>query len=168
MTTTPPCARGVVVYRWTSCTPSPAVAARAVLRRVLARLHLPEDTVSDCVLAASELVANATEHACGPYELRLRRTRAEYICEVRDGDSEIPDLPAFPATSPFAPVEAARGGGLDALCALLSERGRGLQIVNELARGAWGMRSDSPNGKFVWFAFSAQANRSSRPSSTIE
>lgn len=148
-----------VLLRWTSCTPNPAARARATLRRILTELQLPAETVSDGVLVVSELAANATEHACGPYELRLRRARAEYICEVRDGDPEIPDLPAFPVAAPFAPAEADRGGGLDALCALLSERGRGLQIVNEVTRGAWGVRCDGESGKAVWFVLPCPRSR---------
>jgi anti-sigma regulatory factor (Ser/Thr protein kinase) len=165
MTTTPPRAPSVVVYRWSSCTPSPTTAARAAFHRVLVQLQLPGETISDGVLTVSELVANATEHACGPYELRLRRAAAEYICEVHDGDPEIPDLPAFPVAAPFAPADTDRGGGLDALCALLSERGRGLQIVNELTHGAWGMSRTDSTGKMVWFALPlprAMCSRSAR------
>ncbi|WP_413470720.1 ATP-binding protein [Streptomyces sp. C8S0] len=70
------------------------------------------------VLAASELVANATEHAVGPYEIRLRRTTAEVLCEVEDHDPRIPEL-SFPAAAPYAPWTPTAGWS-EALCALLT------------------------------------------------
>ncbi|MBC9719368.1 hypothetical protein H9Y04_43350 [Streptomyces sp. TRM66268-LWL] len=54
MSPAPVWAGNAVVYRWTSCTPNPAAAARAVLRRSLTRLRLPADAVSDAVLVVSE------------------------------------------------------------------------------------------------------------------
>ncbi|WP_329462072.1 ATP-binding protein [Streptomyces sp. NBC_01431] len=140
-----------VVWRWTNCTPSPTTRARAALRCALDQLGYEGEVISDAVLAVSELVANATEHAVGPYEMRLRSTAAEVICEIWDCDPRVPELPAFPAAAPFAPVEEGRGGGLDALCALLSERGRGLLIVNELTKGAWGFRREA-RSKAAWLA----------------
>ncbi|MBT2509848.1 ATP-binding protein [Streptomyces sp. ISL-98] len=125
----------MVVCRWTSCTPDAPARARAELRRVLAQLGLSGEDISDAVLAVSELVANATEHAPGPYEMRLRRTAAEYICEIEDGDPRIPAIPAFPSAAPFEADPEGRGGGIDALLKLLAERGRGLRIVDELTGG---------------------------------
>ncbi|MFC7305132.1 ATP-binding protein [Streptomyces monticola] len=151
MTTTPPCDRVVATYRWLSCDRAATGHARAVVRRSLLRLGCTEDTVDDAVLAVSELIANACEHAIGPYELRVRLASKEIICEVRDGDPCIPDIPAFPSTAPFSPAEEARGGGLEALCAVLTERGRGLHIVHELTRGAWGMERVR-GGKSAWLA----------------
>ncbi|MGW7002623.1 ATP-binding protein [Streptomyces sp. NPDC054933] len=140
---------------WTGCTPGPASRARAALRRSLAASELSGEAISDLVLAASELVANATEHAAGPYELWLRRTTAELICEVHDNDPRMPQLPPVPAAAPFAPNSRARGGGLEGLCALLSERGRGLQIVDHLTKGCWGFRVG--NGKKIaWAAIQAE------------
>ena len=122
-----------VVWRWSGCTPGSAALARGALRCALDQLGCRGEVISDVVLAGSELVANATEHAVGPYELRLRRTPAEIICEVADQDPKvIPDIPQFPKEAPFAPDPAGRGGGLDALCGLLKERGRGLRIVDHL------------------------------------
>ncbi|MEV0599856.1 ATP-binding protein [Streptomyces sp. NPDC050315] len=140
-----------VVWRWTSCTPDGAARARAALRCALDQLGCDGEVISDAVLAVSELVANAVEHAVGPYELRLRRTATEIICEVEDHDPRLPDIPALPATPPFSPTEEGRGGGLEALCTLLSERGRGLHIVDELAKGAWGFRSEQET-KGAWLA----------------
>ncbi|WP_344396302.1 ATP-binding protein [Streptomyces vastus] len=121
----------------------------------LDQLGYDGDVISDAVLAVSEFVANATEHAVGPYELRLRRTATEVICEVEDHDPRIPEVPAPPATAPYAPAEEDRGGGLEALCALLTERGRGLHIVHELTKGAWGFRSQKRT-KTAWLALPAE------------
>jgi anti-sigma regulatory factor (Ser/Thr protein kinase) len=141
----------VVVWRWTSCTQNAPSHVRAALRRALAQLGYEGEAISDVVLAVSELAANADEHAVGPYELRLRRTAGECICEVVDHDPRIPEIPSLPQGAPFAPVESDRGGGIDALCALLAERGRGLQIVHELTKGAWGFRRQRGT-KVAWVA----------------
>ena len=145
-----------VVWRWTNCSPSPTTRARTALRCALDQLGYEGEAISDAVLAASELVANATEHAVGPYEMCLRSTATEIICEIWDCDPRIPELPAFPAVAPFTPVEEDRGGGLDALCALLAERGRGLLIVNELTKGAWGFRREA-RSKAAWLAIPLNA-----------
>ncbi|MGW7412252.1 ATP-binding protein [Streptomyces sp. NPDC054863] len=142
----------VVLFLWNACTPNAVSQARTVLRRVLAQLGCEGAAISDAVLAASELVANATEHAVGPYELRLRRTAAELLCEVQDGDPQIPEIPSFPAVAPFEPDPEARGGGLDTLLELLAERGRGMRIVYQLTQGAWGFRCDAGGAavKVTW------------------
>ncbi|MEV0093706.1 ATP-binding protein [Streptomyces sp. NPDC050738] len=141
-----------VVWRWTSCTPEGPARARAALRCALDRLGYDGEVMSDAVLAVSELIANATEHAVGPYEMRVRRTTGAVICEIEDHDPRIPTMPDFPAAAPFTPVEEDRGGGLDALVALLSERGRGFHIVHELSHGAWGFTRRSAATKFSWLA----------------
>ncbi|MGW3952885.1 ATP-binding protein [Streptomyces sp. NPDC004752] len=140
-----------VLWRWTSYTPDAPAQARATLRCALDQLGFGGEAISDAVLAVSELAANATQHAVGPYELRLRRTAAGVICEVEDHDPRIPEVPAFPATAPYAPARENRGGGLEALCAVLSESGRGLHIVHELTKGAWGFRGREKT-KTAWFA----------------
>ena len=144
--------KSTVLCTWTSCTPNPASMARAALRQVLGQMGFPGELISDLVLAVSEAVANASVHAVGPYELRLRCTAAEIICEVHDGDPRIPQIPDFRAAPEFVPQDAHRGGGLDALCAVLSERGRGLCLVHELTNGAWGFRSGK-RSKVLWLAW---------------
>ncbi|WP_431954181.1 ATP-binding protein, partial [Actinacidiphila sp. bgisy167] len=73
MTTHPdPTASADILWRWTSCTPNAPAQARTALRCALDQLGYGGEVISDAVLAVSELVANATEHAVGPYELRLR------------------------------------------------------------------------------------------------
>ncbi|WP_432068065.1 ATP-binding protein [Streptomyces sp. C10-9-1] len=148
-----------VVWRWTSCAPDAPAQARTALRCALVELDFDCEVISDAVLAVSELVTNATRYAPGPYEMRLRRTATEVICEVEDHNPRIPEIPDFPAEAPYAPSEENRGGGLDALCALLSERGRGLHIVHELTNGAWGFYSQAST-KIVWFALPCTRGRS--------
>ncbi|MGW1528442.1 ATP-binding protein [Streptomyces sp. NPDC002159] len=139
-----------VLWRWTSCIPDVPAQARAALRCALDQLGFESEVINDAVLAVSEFVTNATQHAVGPYEMRLRRTAAEVICEVEDHDPRIPEIPAFPAMAPYAPAAQNRGGGLAALYMLLSERGRGLHIVHELTKGAWGFHSQKRT-KTAWF-----------------
>lgn len=138
---------------WTDCAPNPAARSRRALHIALVLWGLATETINDAVLATSELVANATEHAIGPYELWLCRTGARLICEVHDHDPRIPELPAFPSTAPFLPDPQSRGGGLEALCFLLSERGRGLQIVDHLSKGCWGFDLLDDGKKVAWVAF---------------
>ncbi|MEU6485968.1 ATP-binding protein [Streptomyces sp. NPDC046887] len=128
MISAPSAALGLV-YRWTDHTLHPTGEARAVLRRVLKDLGLSGDLVSGGVLAVSELVANAHEHACGPYEMYVRSAAGRYICEIHDGDPLLPAGLYSGATSP-SDAEPAEGPGR-----VLVERGRGLRIVNELAQG---------------------------------
>ncbi|MYT30921.1 MULTISPECIES: ATP-binding protein [unclassified Streptomyces] len=140
-----------VLWRWTRETPHAAKRARAALSCALDELGYGGEAVVDAVLAASELIANALEHAPGPYEMRLRFTAADLICEVVDRDPRIPAVPGFPATAPFEPAPEKRGGGIDALLEVLSERGRGLHIVNQLTCGAWGFVSRRREGvKVAW------------------
>ncbi|MEV0112541.1 ATP-binding protein [Streptomyces sp. NPDC050844] len=128
------------MYRWERGVENPVRLARAVLHAELVRLKISDEAAEDAVLAVSELVANAAEHACGPYALCLRRTAQELICEVHDGSRQMPVVGAVASSVPFEPEETGRGGGLDELLAVLSERGRGLGIVHYLSRGRWGVR----------------------------
>ncbi|WP_233521691.1 ATP-binding protein [Streptomyces triticagri] len=130
-----------IVSQWSTPSPDVPRRARAALYEVLERYGCDDETTTDLVLAAHELIANANEHAVGPYEVRVRRTSRQIVCEVDDHSPRIPDIPVLPASGLFLPVESGRGGGLDALCELLSERGRGLHIVDELSNGVWGFRS---------------------------
>jgi len=92
------------------------------------------DLSGDTELLASELVANAVEHANGQsIDFVLRRLadadgQAAVTCEVSDSS---PILPRAREASPDA------------------ERGRGLAIVTALA-SASGVRA-SPAGKTTWF-----------------
>ncbi|MDW4910281.1 ATP-binding protein [Streptomyces sp. ADMS] len=133
-----------LVYRWTDHTINPTGEARAVLRRVLKDLGLSGNVISDGVLAVSELVANAHEHARGPYEVHVRAAAGRYICEIHDGNPLLPtDLYLAAVPSPEATAAEAASG-------LLTERGRGLHIVNELTQGQWGFQVTNCGTKAAW------------------
>lgn len=143
--------RGTVIYQWNDGTSAPAAGARAALGEALAEIGVRGEAREDAQLALSELVSNAAEHACGPYEVRLRAAAAEWICEVEDGDVHVPQLPERQAAAPFQAQVQNRGRGLEALLDMLGERGRGLQIVDHLTCGLWGFRR-SKAAKVAWFA----------------
>ncbi|MFI1338263.1 ATP-binding protein [Streptomyces sp. NPDC020845] len=138
------------LYKWTSGTPGYGSSARRALRLALERAGLSAEVVGNAVLAASELVANATEHATGPYLMALRHTGAQLMCEIHDRD---PRIPAFPAVAPLAAGPDAHGGGWGEPGEELPERGRGLHIVDQLTAGEWGFRLADDGGKIAWMAF---------------
>lgn len=139
----------VVLWRWTGYTPEAAIRARTALFCALDQLGYDADLIDDIVIAVSELVANAIEHAVGPYEMRLRMAGEEVICEVDDHDPRLPKVPPFIVGPMCEAKEQHRGGGLEALASTLAERGRGLRIVHVLTKGAWGFRVSGPT-KTAW------------------
>ncbi|MGH4029358.1 ATP-binding protein [Actinomycetota bacterium Odt1-20B] len=140
-----------VLWMWTQSTPDTVPRARKALRCALDQLGCNDEVISDSLIVASELITNAVEHAPGPYELRLRRTESVLICEVVDGDPQIPDVVVHPAVDLFEPPPEARGGGSTALLKVLSEGGRGLQVVDQLTCGAWGFKARRCDGsKTAW------------------
>lgn len=141
-----------VLWRWTNSTPDAAAKARVALRCALEQLDYESEVIQDLVIAVSELVANATEHAVGPYEMRLRRTDSGMACEVEDRDPRIPGIPALRSDAPLR-LET-DDDNLEGLCSLLSERGRGLHIVNVLTKGLWGFRTGTTT-KTAWLALPA-------------
>jgi hypothetical protein len=60
-------------------------------------LNLNDDVVDDVLLTASELVANATEHATGPYELWPLSDGSEYVLECHDSSPDLPPTPGQPS-----------------------------------------------------------------------
>ena len=107
-----------------------APQARAVVRQALAAWGI-SDPDRDGELLASEVVANAAEHAGGPIRLAVRRDPDRptgITCEVTDASPAVP-----------RPREAGPG----------EERGRGLAIVSALAAYS-GLRA-SEAGKTTWF-----------------
>ena len=100
--------------------------ARRLARRALSRWGL-EDLTDSVELLVSEVVTNAVRYASRPITLRLLRTDV-LRCEVGD---DVPQLPR---------LRQAR---------LTDEGGRGLYLVNRLAR-RWGATRLS-TGKVVWF-----------------
>jgi serine phosphatase RsbU (regulator of sigma subunit)/anti-sigma regulatory factor (Ser/Thr protein kinase) len=99
--------------------------ARMLVRRRLRRWGLAE-LIPTAELLASELVTNAVRYAQGPIALRLVR-EGGLVCEVFDDSAALPRL---------------RHAGDE------DERGRGLQVVSQLAQH-WGARR-TPSGKVVW------------------
>jgi anti-sigma regulatory factor (Ser/Thr protein kinase) len=113
--------------------PASAQQARSAVRQTLARWGM-DHLSGDAELLASELVANAAEHADGtPIGLALRRhaepsERPGITCEITDSS------PAIPRRTEPGPD---------------SERGRGLAIVDALAQSS-GIQA-SRAGKTSWF-----------------
>ncbi|EKX66220.1 ATP-binding protein [Streptomyces ipomoeae] len=145
-----------LVYRWTDHTINPPGEARSILRRVLKELGLSDDVISDGVLAVSELVANAHEHACGPYEVHLRSVAGRYICEIHDGK------PLLPTGLYLAAVASPEATASEAVSGLLTERGWGLHIVNELTQGQWGFQVTDWGTKAAWVVL-AEASAARKP-----
>jgi anti-sigma regulatory factor (Ser/Thr protein kinase) len=83
----------------------------------------------DAALLTSEVVTNAVRHAPpGAITVRAERDGDQFVVQVLDGSLQEPRiLPADP----------------------WSERGRGMALVNALARD-WGV-VPHPSGKVVWF-----------------
>jgi serine phosphatase RsbU (regulator of sigma subunit) len=99
--------------------------ARMLVRRRLRRWGLAE-LIPTTELLASELVTNAVRYAQGSIALRLVR-EGGLVCEVLDDSAALPRL---------------RHAGDE------DERGRGLQVVSQLAQH-WGARR-TMSGKVVW------------------
>jgi signal transduction histidine kinase/DNA-binding response OmpR family regulator/serine phosphatase RsbU (regulator of sigma subunit)/anti-sigma regulatory factor (Ser/Thr protein kinase) len=121
----------------------PAVSnARRVVLDTLTEWQVPEETIDEVVLMASELVTNAFLHGRPPIDLRLRVNRGEVTFEVQDR----------------APYRPRRRRAQDD-----DENGRGLQIVSILAN-RWGSRATG-TGKSVWctLAFSTKDESSNGP-----
>ncbi|HEY7142932.1 MAG TPA: ATP-binding protein [Streptosporangiaceae bacterium] len=120
--------------------------ARSTIRQALADWGM-DHLSDDAELLASELVANAAEHGDGtPIGLTLRRhaepgEQPGVTCEVTDA-------------SPAMPRRTEPGPG--------TERGRGLAIVDALARSS-GVRA-SQVGKTSWFTLTLtdRAHRAAR------
>jgi len=103
-----------------------ASRARSLIRRPLRRWGLAE-LQPTAELLVSELVTNAVRYAQGKIGLRLILERG-LVCEVLDESAALPRL-RHPDDS--------------------DERGRGLQVVSQLAQ-RWGARRAAA-GKIVWF-----------------
>jgi serine phosphatase RsbU (regulator of sigma subunit)/anti-sigma regulatory factor (Ser/Thr protein kinase) len=99
--------------------------ARVLIRRPLRRWGLVE-LIPTTELLVSELVTNAVRYAQGKIGLRLI-LEGGLVCEVQDGSAALPRI---------------RHPGDE------DERGRGLQVVSQMAQ-RWGARR-TPSGKVVW------------------
>ena len=105
-------------------------AARAFLVRLLDGWGIADDVIDDAALLTSELMANAVEHGAGDLNLKI---------EVNDGLLHVAvhdEADGIPKASPADPTSTA---------------GRGLWIVESVARD-WGSDSSGEEpGKTVWF-----------------
>lgn len=91
--------------------------------------------LTECAeLGVSELVTNALLHGDPPLSVRVRGTWEHPRVEVRDGSTEVPQMPSDDPSDEDA---------------LLLTFGRGLAIVARCA-AAWGVEVE-PDGKVVWF-----------------
>jgi anti-sigma regulatory factor (Ser/Thr protein kinase) len=140
-----PAGRAVIRTQLASALTAPG-QARVAVRRALASWDL-DALAPDAELLASELVANAAEHAGGrPINLTIRQHQTRsglrgVECEVTDRSRSLPQP---------------RAADQD------SERGRGLAIVATLATSN-GVTL-RPNGKTTWFTLtSPRAGPESEP-----
>ncbi|GLZ08198.1 hypothetical protein Acsp03_56640 [Actinomadura sp. NBRC 104412] len=107
---------------------------RMLMGSWLTKTHVPGPVVEDVQLAASELITNACQHAPAGTKVRLRiRAGAGWVgLGVWDASPQVPKAKPDPL------VALADGDNLDAVLAVLSaddvEHGRGLAIVNQVAR----------------------------------
>ncbi|MCX5535737.1 ATP-binding protein [Streptomyces sp. NBC_00006] len=148
----PPHDATVTLHSWSDGDSHAPSDARRALQAALTEMNIIGEPADDVTLAVGELIANAVEHATGPYTLNLRRAGGDVLCEVHDTSQCLPRLRVTqPLGELFAPCEEGRGGGLDAISEILAERGRGLRIVDELSGGCWGARQ-TDSGKCCWMA----------------
>jgi anti-sigma regulatory factor (Ser/Thr protein kinase) len=105
-------------------------AARAFLVRLLDGWGVSEDHIDDAALLTSELMANAVEHGSGDVRLRIEVNDGLLQVRVHDDADGVPEANQADPGSPG---------------------GRGLWIVQSVARD-WGSDSeDDGSGKTVWF-----------------
>jgi hypothetical protein len=90
--------------------------------------------VDDVQLVASELAANAVQHARTPFKVILERADEEVLLSVQDG-------------SPSPPAHLASD--------CLDTAGRGVSIVDLVSRD-WGVTDGPGEGKSVWASFAAR------------
>jgi anti-sigma regulatory factor (Ser/Thr protein kinase) len=107
--------------------PGASAAARRLVTRACTDWELP-DLVADAALVASELVANAVEHACTEVLVLIRRESGGVRIEVCDDDSGMPCMPEHDG--------------------VLHRRGRGMRLVETVSR-SWGAEPTA-TGKVVW------------------
>lgn len=133
--------------------PRAAGRVRVVLRDVFRELTVADETASDGVVMASELVTNALTHAPAPYAFDVCAhtgplpgdadgkdadggTGSWLLCEMSDGG---PPVPLFDRAEAAVRTDPLAAGG------------RGLPLVRRLSAGRCGIRALGP-GKAVWFA----------------
>lgn len=101
---------------------------------------ITDDEVEDIQLIVTELVSNAFDHGTRPYALRLHRSSAQCFVRVEVDDAS-PELPVL-GTSRLGEF-----------------RGRGMIIVDQLAKN-WGVTQHADTGhKTVWAAITCEGRR---------
>ncbi|HEU5161109.1 MAG TPA: ATP-binding protein [Streptosporangiaceae bacterium] len=127
-------------------------AARAIVRRTLTAMGVPDDDVADAVVCVSELSTNAITHAPGGH-LPAPPVAPE-LWVYRRGQEGRPQLVVAVFDALCRWRERPAGG-----CDELAEGGRGLDIVNALAGGRSGWHLTRSRlgarrvpGKACWFA----------------
>ena len=126
-------------------------ALRQEVRAYLRRHAEPGSELGDAELVLEELVGNAVRHAGGPVWVSLSWRELSPTVRVLDLGPGFD--PALLGAVRAAPLD--RGGAAEGLedvdPFLLAESGRGLFLVNALAR-SWGTTPDPAGaGKTVWF-----------------
>jgi len=96
--------------------------------------HRLSHLVDDVQLVASELAANAVQHARTPFKVILERANESVLLSVQDGS---PSPPAYLAAD------------------RLDTAGRGVSIV-DLVSHDWGVTDGPGEGKSVWASFAAR------------
>ncbi|MFJ2034127.1 ATP-binding protein [Streptosporangium sp. NPDC087985] len=136
--------------------------ARTLVREVLSKAGAGDEEINDAETAIAELAANAEEHACGPFELRIVSLGGQPAwCEIADGDRDLDGIPAI--------LDRLRACGDEPGLSLFAEHGRGLLLVHLLSGGrcqAYQTRmcATGTPGKAVGFALPAKTSpRSSAP-----
>lgn len=111
-----------------TATPRALSAARLDARALCHRHHVEAGRADDFVLVVSELVGNALQHGRAPSRYDVSLDAGDLLVTVDDARPEGPGRPASAATD--------------------AERGRGLALVEALAR-LWGWLPTA-SGKRVW------------------
>ncbi|OLR94696.1 hypothetical protein BJP25_10275 [Actinokineospora bangkokensis] len=119
---------------------SSVAEARDFVAAALASWSVARGPAGDIVLAVSELVTNAVEHGCGEVDVQVTQVGDRVRLRVGDRSAGVPVR-----RSP----------------SLLSERSRGLVIVEALSTG-WGYEGldggpGTEGGKWVWAEFAVPA-----------
>ena len=99
------------------------------MRAVLLDWAWSGDSVDSILICTDELVTNAILHACSDLDVVVRRSAGQLRVEVHDRSTR-------PPLRRVEPIDA--------------DSGRGLNVVESLA-DRWGVSSDGPAGKAVWF-----------------
>jgi two-component sensor histidine kinase len=112
---------------------APDMSSVREARHLVGSALIATDDAAVAAVLASELTQNAVDHAATPFTVSVTHDDlGDLVVEVHDHS---PELPVLKPLNPEA------------------ERGRGLQLVDSLAR-EWGVTMIHDDGKTVWFRLS--------------